>query len=241
MKYAVIDCRMSEKCRASLKRFGFELIEITENPNLDKPISAHPDISVFSYGNIVITENRSTTVVLEHLFIKGGQIYKLTEGCYFKNKTIYPYDCVLNFAVCGKHLIGNMRYVNEEILSIADEYNLILVDVKQGYAKCNICVVSDNALITEDKGIANKCREYGIDVLLLENNSVKLDGYEYGFIGGASGTMFGNESNTILFCGCVEKHPQFEDIKMFCKKHRAETISLSDEDLYDYGSIIILQ
>ena len=241
MKYAVIDCRMSEKCRESLIKLGFKLIFINKNVNLDPPVSAHPDISVFIYKNIIIAEKNCVGIFREHMFKKRQCDWRLTEGCNFNSETEYPYDCSLNFAVCGKHLIGNVKNANPMILEIANKNNLELVNVNQGYAKCNICIVSENALITEDKGIADKCRECGIDVLLLNKNSVKLDGYNYGFIGGATGTVFETESNKILFCGNVEKHPEYDNIKVFCKKHGAVPISLSDEELYDYGSIIIFQ
>ena len=52
-----------------------------------------------------------------------------------------------------------------------------IINVKQGYAKCSICVVSDNAIITADKGIAKAAIQNRIDVLeitRLDNNPSNL-------------------------------------------------------------------
>lgn len=240
MSYALIDCRMSYKCRESLKNLGLELIEIFMNPCLDKPVSAHPDIFVFNYKNTVIAEESCANTLKEQMFLRGNSVFQIIEGCKFNENTCYPHDCVLNFAVCGNYIIGNMKNINDKLSFFAKSVGLEFIDVKQGYSKCNICIVSDDAIITEDKGLALKCRENGIDVLLLKHNCVKLDGYDYGFIGGASGTVFDNKENKILFCGCIERHPEYDVIKEFCFNHGAVPFSLSDEDLYDYGSIIIL-
>ena len=241
MKYAIIDCRMSKKCRKSLELRGYYLIEIPENSNLDKPVSAHPDISVFGYKNILVAEGRDVMHLLERMFEKEKGIHLLNSEVVFEDDTRYPNDCVLNFAVCGRYLIGNMKNISSVLKNYVESQSFELIHVNQGYAKCNICVVNDNAIITEDKGIAEACALKGIDVLLLKTNSVKLDGYDYGFIGGASGTEFRKDKNIILFCGCIEKHLQYKEIKAFCDLHGAVPVSLSDEDLYDYGSIIILQ
>ena len=47
--FAIIDTRMSEKCKNNLKNLGLRLVEVPENSHLDAPISAHPDIFMFSH------------------------------------------------------------------------------------------------------------------------------------------------------------------------------------------------
>ena len=234
--YAIIDKRMSLKCKTTLINEGFELIQVSSNPNLDIPISSHPDIFVFKYKNTLICEPNTGNMLEKHLFDLEEKRFNFILGDIFSTATKYPNDCTYNFAVCGKHLIGNIKCADKGIKDLANYEALILIDTKQGYAKCNICVVNDNAIITEDKGIARTCKNFGIDVLLLETNSVKLNGYQNGFIGGASG----NYNNKLYFCGNIEKHPEYKKIYEFCKMHSTVPVSLSDEDLYDYGSIIIL-
>ena len=241
MKKAVIDGRMSSKCKNSLENMGFKLFYVNNNPNLDAPVSAHPDISVFKCKNQLIIERECFSTLKEQMFLVGENKYAAEEVEIFEEKASYPYDCVLNFAVVGKYIIGNKKYMNPCIKKTATENCMDFIDVKQGYSKCNICIVNDSAIITEDKGIASECVKYGIDVLLLESNSVRLDGYKYGFIGGATGNYTDeNGVNKILFCGDVSAHPVYNAVKSFCESHGAVPVSLSDEVLYDYGSIIVL-
>ena len=237
-RYAIVDCRLSKKCKESLMNLGFSLIELNVNNKYDNAIAAHPDIFVFSSGNKLIVDESVKNSIYKLYGEKGIKVVIRTN--VLESKVIYPDDCSLNFAKVGKYLIGKREIANEEILKIAREEEYEFINVNQGYTKCNICVVSDNAIITEDKGIAKECTKNNIDVLLLKTHSVKLDGYDYGFIGGSSGTEFHNESNIVYFCGCIEKHPEHEDIIKFCKTHNADIVSLSDEDLYDRGSIFFL-
>ena len=237
--FAVIDCRMSQKCQNSLKNIGFTLIDVPQNNYLDKPVSAHPDIQMFSIYNDILAD-KTLAEKLKHMFSTGECNYKIRGFELYDFDTRYPYDCTLNFAVCGNKLIGNRRIINHELLHLAEMYSMEIIDVNQGYAKCNICVVNDNAIITEDKGIAKACIKNGLSVLLLETNSVKLKGYKNGFIGGASGTIFFENKNTVMFCGDITMHPEYNRISEFVHNNGAEYISLSDEPLYDYGSIFVL-
>jgi hypothetical protein len=98
-------------------------------------------------------------------------------------------------------------------------------------------VVGDNAIITADPSIAKAVKEKGIDVLSVSPLGVRLDGYDYGFIGGASGT----DEENVYFCGNIDLHPDSERIKAFCRKHGKNAVSLSDEPLYDYGTLIFIK
>ena len=75
----------------------------------------------------------------------------------------------------------------------------------------------------------------GFDVLLLQKNCVNLEGYKYGFIGGASGKI---APDKIAFMGDISLHPEYDRIKRFLYKRDIEPISLSDEPLTDFGSLL---
>jgi hypothetical protein len=77
----------------------------------------------------------------------------------------------------------------------------------------------------------------GIDVLKLEPGFVKLPGYSHGFIGGASGKI---ASDILAFFGDISQHPQGDVVIRFCEKHGVSTLSLSDDDLTNFGSLIPL-
>ena len=63
--------------------------------------------------------------------------------------------------------------------------------------------------------------------------SVLLDGYDYGFIGGASGF----DGRSLYFCGDVDLHPDGCAIRSFCDDHGIGCVSLSPLPLHDVGGI----
>ena len=106
----------------------------------------------------------------------------------------------------------------------------------QGYTKCSVCVVSDNAIITADRAIATACAAVGIDVLTVSEGHISLPPYNFGFIGGASCACGDN----VYFCGSLDTHPDGESIKEFCKNHGKLAVSLSDGELQDVGSLFFV-
>ena len=66
------------------------------------------------------------------------------------------------------------------------------------------------------------------------NENIFLNGFSCGFIGGASGVV----DNTILFCGDIRKHKDYNNIKAFANNRGFDLYSLSNNDLYDYGGIL---
>ena len=101
----------------------------------------------------------------------------------------YPQDIIYNACSTGKYFIHNLKYTAPELLEAAERLDLRKVNVSQGYAKCSTCVVSEDAIITYDRGIARATRAAGLDVLTIEPGHVELPGYDTGFIGGASGLV----------------------------------------------------
>ena len=47
-------------------------------------------------------------------------------------------------------------------------------------------------------------------------------------------------NDKVLFCGNIDLHPDVENIKAFCQKHKKTAVSLSDGELYDVGSIFFV-
>ena len=60
---------------------------------------------------------------------------------------------------------------------------------------------------------------------------------DYGFIGGCSGLI---SNDTIVFFGNIEKHPDYDKIKVFVNSKNKTILSLSNENLLDLGSLIPL-
>lgn len=144
----------------------------------------------------------------------------------------------LSAVTAGKYLIARIDSLDAAVREYAVSRGYELVNVRQGYAKCACATVSDNAIITSDRGIYHSMKELNIDLLLIEEGRVALDGADYGFIGGASGLDVNNGERTLYFSGNIDRHPDAQRIRAFCEKHRTEILSLTDDELIDIGGII---
>ena len=145
----------------------------------------------------------------------------------------YPGDVPFNAACTGKYLICNTDYVSKKIYAAAIMMGMRIVHVAQGYTKCSVVIVDEDSIITYDRGIAAACREYGMNVLLVEAGHCRLEGYNTGFIGGCSGRV-GDE---VVFAGDLSEHPDYEEMLHFIES-RGLKCRFFDGPLTDIGSII---
>jgi hypothetical protein len=150
---------------------------------------------------------------------------------------IYPYDIAYNAALVGRFLFCHENNTDKLILEQAEIRGLTIIDITQGYAKCSIAPVNQNAIITGDKQIHGAAIKNGIDSLLVSNEGVLLKGYNNGFIGGATVKI----GNKLFFTGDISIHKDYKKIKEFCMNHSIEIAYEKNEPLYDYGSPLYLE
>jgi len=159
----------------------------------------------------------------------GGKIIKAASPL----PDSYPGCAAYNALAFGKYFVHRLDITAPVLLKEAENQELELINVKQGYAKCACVIVDENSIITADRGIC-RALENKANVLLIESGHVKLDGYDYGFLGGASGLING----TLLFCGDLEQHPDFERIMDFMSARNVKTEYIKGLELADIGSFI---
>ncbi|MBE6577041.1 MAG: ATP-binding cassette domain-containing protein [Ruminococcaceae bacterium] len=236
MTYALVDCRMREAEKKALHSYADKVISLPPLSSLPTPVASHPDMLLFSYAKNIFTWQSYAK--------EQAEIFSELEGAGYKVVTIdeipsdkYPYDVPLNCAVVGEYLIANTKTMSKKAKSFAENAHLKIIHTNQGYAKCSTCVVSDNAIITSDTSIHALAKKNGISSLLVSSDGVRLDGYDKGFIGGASGS----DGQNVFFCGDLTKHPDGKRIVAFCEQHGKKAVSLSREPLYDYGTVIFLK
>lgn len=235
-QYAIVGSSITSTCLSSLNKSGFDIISLPDALYLDYPISSHPDMLIFQHSDMLFCHREyyeKNSGVIEKIAVLSESKLKL---CNDKTENKYPFDVLFNCACVGKNLFCNINYISKEIILHAQQNELKIVHVSQGYTKCSVCTVSDNAIITSDRSIHKATKNIGIDSLLISPGNVTLDRYEYGFIGGASGCC----GNKIYFCGDFTKHPDGEKIQRFCISHNKTPISLSDDTLHDVGSILFI-
>ncbi len=225
----VIDERTPEKAKRRLEERGFLLFSLPPFSRLAAPVASHPDMLMFPFeGRLFVHKAyfaEAENTVLSICEASGLSLCLVNTEV----EPIYPHDIALNLFQLGKHLIGNS--IPNEIAALG--YSII--HTRQGYAKCSSLVL-DHAVITADPSIADAVKKTEAEVLLVAQGGVSLPGYDYGFLGGASGVC----GNTVYFCGDIEMHPDEAKIKEFCHAHGYEVVSLTDEPLLDVGTLFFL-
>ena len=73
--------------------------------------------------------------------------------------------------------------------------------------------------------------------MFITKGLVKLSGYNYGFIGGAS--VYLNPENTLLFFGDITKHVDYNNIKFFCDKNNIKIDYIPQIHLEDIGGGVL--
>ena len=224
MKKLLISSLITSDIRAELEKNGYIPKTISSTNGFSSELGYHADVNVCKTPFGLVTSKPFFEKNRSYFDEKNVLISKSTP------RETYPNDVVFNGAFVGETLIAS-KYICDEISSNSKK----IITVKQGYAKCS-CAVAKNSVITADDGIAEKLKINGIDHLKIDCGYVSLRGFSCGFIGGASGT----DGEHVYFCGSIDRHPDGEAIKAFCACHGRPAVSLSDEPLYDVGTMFFI-
>ncbi len=225
----IIDKKMKSELISGLKSFfpNKVIIKSYELSGVSGAISTHPDLQIHFV-------DYNTAVCAPECF----EYYRSNLGKYGINvirgninpKNTYPNDIAYNVARLGNYVLSNTRYTEPKILEYyKGKYKI--VNTRQGYARCSLCIASENTAITDDPSLYSVLSKFEeIKIYKAEKGMILLDGYNYGFIGGASGLIDG----TLTFCGSMND----DGIIKFLDDNGIKFVSISGESLTDYGSII---
>lgn len=226
VKYVITDYRISKDSLITLEKLGIKAILSCSVTTLYDAVAGHPDMIIHHLGgNKFITAPETN----EHFsrLLPDADVIKGIKSLNGK----YPDDIVYNSAALGNFVFCRADYTAPEILS---SYKNIL-NVKQGYAKCSICIVSENSIITSDENIYRTSVMHGIDALRIREGYIHLNGLPYGFIGGSTGLI---SKNLLAVNGNIKTHPDCDLMQDFCKQYGVDIISLNKGEIEDVGSII---
>lgn len=221
---------ISNKASSEFKNFltnqNIDFIETIDNPNLDKRIADHPDLSLFvlDSDNIVVVEEVYSYYkdkLSSKNLIKGSSVFKK-----------YPKDCIYNLFTFKDFYIHN-DFTEENIERILKEKDYKHLFVKQGYSRCSVILLRES-LLTSDYGIYKTLKDK-VDIILLENDKIELDGFDQGFIGGTCGIV----EDKLVFTGDISRHKSYEIIKKACDRENMEII-YPEIPLVDLGSLICI-
>lgn len=219
MKRLLIDERVRTQEIEYLSKY-FEVIKLPLSEDVYDEISGHSDIFYCKINNQIICAPNAP--IIDNSFIIGMS----------KVSKKYPEDVAYNVCQIGNVIVGS-KYTDKTI-----KPDII---VKQGYAKCSICVTGKKSCITTDMGIYNKLKECNTDVTYIEESNIKLlDKNSHstnmqGFIGGAS---FVFEDKFVLF-GDIEKLESKNNILEHLQRHNLQLVDFKGLDVNDYGGAII--
>ena len=159
---------ISGKVPDSLENILSDLGRVVKLPAFNKlpePVSSHGDMLIFkdSTGKIFVPK--------EYYDLNKELFQDMDLECVceeFSDK--YPEDVYLDALLLGDHLICKERYTAKKIKA-----GKKIKDVKQGYARCSVCLLGRRAAITADGGIAKRLEELGSKTLIISAGDICLE------------------------------------------------------------------
>ena len=219
-----------ERLGRALGARGIEVIWLPDARDVDARLAGHADLSLLHLGGNRLV-SACGDAVSDALSSLGFELLRVSAP-----GRAYPDDCVLNACIVGKRFIHRLDITEPAVLHNLEGFEL--VNVAQGYTKCCTCVVDENSVITSDHGIAIFARRAGLDVLEISPGHIELEGFDYGFIGGATFKLSNSE---LAFTGRIDRHPDFGRIIGFLSERKIEAVYLTDGPAFDIGSAVLLK
>lgn len=233
--HCFVDYRITNEELVNLYNLNVNPILVPKCNEVYEAINGHPDIQL----NILKTKESDHIIVQKNINNNFREILKSNNIKYILSKNVlsntYPNDIILNSLISENYFIHNLKFSDKNLLN---SQNLkTKINVSQGYTKCSILPVRDNALITSDKGIFETLKDYDFDILLLPPGDILLPSLNYGFIGGTGG-MISNDK--MAFFGDLDSYNWGEEVKKFLYKYDISPIALRKGKLIDRGSLLTL-
>lgn len=233
--HCFVDYRISGEELDALLQLKLNPILIPKCPKVYESIDGHPDIQL----NILKNNSKNKIIIQKDIPNCFKKILEANSINYIVSKSslsnTYPYDIILNSLILDNYFIHNLKHTDEDLLK--SQSLKVHINVPQGYTKCSILPIRENALITSDKGIFNILRNYNFDILLLPPGDILLPNLNYGFIGGVGGMISNNE---MAFFGNLDYYKWGNEIKDFLFKYDVAPVYLKNGKLIDRGSLLVL-
>ena len=217
----------------ALKNRGTEVISVPNNPLFSRYEKCHADLRIHHLGGNDVMLYKEEQDLSEILRNKGYNVLFAKRALSGK----YPECAGLNALRIGRILLCSNKSIDPALKCEAEKRNLDIIYTAQGYSRCAVCVVSENAVITSDPAIIS-CLEGRVEILKITKGHIRLDDTYDGMIGGAS---FMIDKKMLAFCGDIKAHPDFESIEKFLYKHGVNYVCLTNEQLQDVGTAVLLK
>ena len=217
-----------------IEALGGSIIPMPDNPYVDARLSGHTDLSVLHLGgDKLLLAPYLKGSELSHQLVRRGFDIDLAD---IEQSSLYPGDAQMNVCILGDKVIYNPKTVPNAIVKyLAINNRTVHIISRQGYSRCSVCIVNDNAIITADEGICRGAEAHGVDVLKIRPGYIDLPGFDYGFIGGAG---FKISDTKLAFTGRLDRHPDAERIIEFASLHNVNIVYITSKPAFDIGGAI---
>lgn len=229
MTYVLVAENFPEESAEKLKEYA-EVVRTKANKNVLRGLDSHPDILVHPLPSGDLVVDRDNYDYYKEIF---GDKKVIPSHSSLSGK--YPSDILLNAFAFKNIFIHNLKHTDQVILDYYKNEGFDLVNIKQGYAKCS-CLVTNDFIITSDGGIYESLRDL-IPIYKIDHGQIKLQNFNYGFIGGATGVL----GKKIFFTGDFSHHSSHEEILNIINKYNYEIEILSKDPIEDYGTIFFIK
>lgn len=221
----VVDKNIQKATENLISDMGISIVKTVDIPQIKNSTATHPDMQFLYLGN-----NRALAAKQAYEYY-CSQFPDLNIIPVNNIRSPYPDDCVLNVTLIGKYCFVT-KYQWQKIGAYL---NAEPIYINQGYSKCNICVLNENAILTSDKGIEKQALKIGIRAYFIESDEITLAGYKNGFWGGSSGLI---DRNRLIMNGNIEVLKCYDKLNNIFKQEKIEPIYHRTGEMCDNGSII---
>ncbi len=210
-----------------IEKLGYSCVDVINSNKVSDEINYHSDVLYLKAdNNFYISSCQKEN--FKYIKNKGYKIFEvdnLEKG--------YKTESYLNFIVNKEFVIKNLKTALNIEFNNKEE-----ILVNQGYTRCSTICINPYAYITEDLNIYKTLTRNRLDCLLIKKGFVKLSGYDYGFIGGAS--LFIEDEKILLFFGDIEDKEDKANVISFTQKYDITPLFIENKKLVDIGSGIII-
>jgi len=221
----LVDKNISRYAKSKLHEIGISTIDTFEIQEITDSTSTHPDMQFVKTGH-------KRAMVAKQAFDYYSKLlpeFELTPVCGIASP--YPNDSKLNITIIGNKCL--LTDFQAKFIQNNERYEPVII--RQGYSKCNICVLNDNAFITSDAGVAKIAEKAGLRAYLLPNDEISLKGYKYGFWGGCSGLI---GKGQLFFNGNIETLSCYNKLMDILAKEKTDPVYYTQDLLCDTGSVV---
>lgn len=234
----IVDYRTSEKELQRLLSFGFNLIPTEKVTALYEAVDGHPDIQFFLIENKLIAHKELSKNQMELLSKLGVSIVLGNSSLSLPYPGNIPYNALFAPDLLMHRLDATDPVILNEITKLKKSREIMLINVRQGYSRCSCAYVGNNSYITEDTVMADKLLTLGKQVFYQKHSNVYLEGFDFGFIGGAISLISIHGEELVLISGSLDSYFYGKELMEFLKRRNIRYECIGEGKLMDRGTII---